>query len=96
MPFFAHAGVAFEGHGKLSFLDIQSIDSQTMIDNGILVIAIYNLNTSHTEKEAEQYLAATDKAFALIRKAVDAGSVEGILRGGKVDPVFKRNIKYKI
>lgn len=89
----AHAGVAFEGHGKLSYLDIQSIYSQTMIDNGILVIAIYNLNASHTEKEAEQYLAATDKAFALIRKAVDADSVEGILRGGKVDPVFKRNIK---
>lgn len=89
----AHAGVAFEGHGKLSYLDVQSIYSQIMIDNGILVLAIYNINGSHTEKEAEQYLAATDKAFALIRKAIDADSVEGILRGGKVDPVFKRNIK---
>ncbi len=89
----AHAGVAFEGHGKLSYLDVQSIYSQIMIDNGILVLAIYNINGSHTEKEAEQYLAATDKAFALIRKAVDADSVEGILRGGRVDPVFKRNIK---
>ena len=48
---------------------------------------------SHTEKEAQAYLDATDKALALIRKAVDADSLEGILRGGKVDPVFKRNIK---
>lgn len=89
----AHAGVAFEGHGSLSYLDIQSVYSQTMIQNGILVFAIYNLNGSHTEKEAEMYLDATDKAFALIRKAVDNDSVDDILLGGKVDPVFKRNIK---
>lgn len=88
-----HAGVAFEGHGSLSYLDIQSVYSQTMIENGILVFAIYNLNASHTEKEAAAYLEATDKAFALIRNAVDADSLDGILHGGKVDPVFKRNIK---
>ena len=89
----AHAGVAFEGHGSLNYLDIQSVYSQTMIQNGILVFAIYNLNGSHTEKEAEMYLEATDKAFALIRKAVDNDNVDDILLGGKVNPVFKRNIK---
>ena len=88
-----HAGVAFEGHGSLNYLDIQSVYSQTMINNGVLVFAIYNLNGSHTEKEAKAYLEATDEAFSLIRKAVDNDSVEGILVGGKVDPVFKRNIK---
>lgn len=89
----AHGGVSFEGYGKLSYLDIQSVYSQTMIENGILVFAIWNLSGSITEKEVKMYLDATDKAFALIRKAVDADSVDGILRGGKVDPVFKRNIK---
>lgn len=89
----AHCGIAFDGCGNLSYLDIQSIYSQVMIENGILVFAIYNLNCSHTEKEAKAYLDATDKAFALIRKAVDANSIEGFLFGGKVDPVFKRNIK---
>lgn len=89
----AHAGVAFKGHGSLSYLDIQSVYSQTMIENGILVFAIYNLCGSHTEKEAALYLEATDKAFALIRQAVDADNVDSILRGGKVDPVFKRNIR---
>ena len=89
----AHCGVAFEGHGSLSYLDIQSVYSQTMIDNGILVFAIYFLNEHHTEKEAQAYLDATDKAFALIREAIDKDDVSGILRGGKVDPVFKRNIK---
>ena len=89
----AHCGLAFEGHGSLSYLDIQSVYSQTMIQNGILVFAIYFLNSHHTEKEAQAYLDATDKAFALIRKAVDIDSVDDILLGGKVDPVFKRNIK---
>ena len=89
----AHSGLTFEGHGSLSYLDIQSVYSQTMIENGILVFAIYNLMGSHTEKEVSAYLDSTDKAFALIRKAIDADSLDGILRGGKVDPVFKRNIK---
>ncbi len=88
-----HAGVSFEGHGSLSYLDIQSVYSQVMIQNGILVFAIYNLNGSHTEEEAKKYLDATDKAFALIRRAVDADYADDILLGGKVDPVFKRNIK---
>ena len=88
-----HAGLSFEGHGNLSYLDIQSVYSQTMIQNGILIFALYNLNASHTEAEAAKYLEATDKAFALIREAVDKDSVEEIFLGGKVNPVFKRNIK---
>ena len=89
----AHAGVMFEGHGSLSYLDVQSVYSQVMVQQGVLVFALYNLNGSHTEREAAQYLEATDRAFALIRQAVDRDSVDDILVGGKVDPVFKRNIK---
>ena len=89
----AHCGVSFEGYGSLSYLDIQSVYSQTMIQNGILVFAICFLNSHHTESEVNAYLDATDKAFALIRQAIDMDSVDGILLGGKVDPVFKRNIK---
>lgn len=88
-----HAGLSFEGHGSLSYLDIQSVYSQEMVRNNILVFAIYNLNASHTEKEAAAYLEATDKAFSMIRQAVDNDSLEGLLLGGKVNPVFKRNIK---
>lgn len=89
----AHAGVTFEDHGSLNYLDIQSVYSQTMVQSGILVFAYYNLNGSHTEREAAQYLEATDKAFALIKRAVDNDSINDILIGGKVDPIFKRNIK---
>ena len=88
-----HAGISFENHGSLNYLDIQSVYSQTMVQNGVLVFAFYNLCGAHTEKEAAQYLEATDKAFALIQRAVNNDSVDDILIGGKVDPVFKRNIK---
>ncbi len=89
----AHCGVAFDGKGSLSYLDIQSIYSQTILQHGIIQFAIYFLNSHHTKKEAQIYLEATDEAFSLIRKAIDKDSLEGILIGGKVDPVFKRNIK---
>ncbi|MCR5418295.1 MAG: aminotransferase class III-fold pyridoxal phosphate-dependent enzyme [Lachnospiraceae bacterium] len=88
-----HAGLSFEGHGSLNYLDVQSVYSQTMIQNGVLIFAFYNLSGSHSKEDAQQYLDATDQAFSLIRKAVDRDSVDGILLGGKVDPVFKRNIK---
>ncbi len=88
-----HCGLSFEPSGSLSYLDIQSVFSQTMVESGILVFAFYFLNMYHTEHEAEIILNAVDRAFELIREAVDKDSVEGILRNGKVDPVFKRNIK---
>lgn len=88
-----HCGINFEGYGDLSYLDIQSVYSQAMIDRGILVFAICNLCGSHNEEDIREYLYATDYAFAQVRKALEQNSVEEILRGGKVNPVFKRNIK---
>ncbi len=88
-----HGGLSFEGHGSLNYLDIQSVYSQVMIQNGILVFAIYSINGSHTEVEAGKYVDATEEAFKVIKQAVDNDNVDDILTGGKVDPVFKRNIK---
>lgn len=85
-----HAGVSFDGIGALSYLDIQSVYSKNMIKNRILTIAINNLNISHTDKEIELFLLAADSAFAEIRKAIEANSVDKVLEGGKVNPIFKR------
>jgi len=88
-----HGGIAFEGSGKLSYLDVQSAYSDIMINEGILVFAICNLNMHHTEKEIQAYLAASDKALANVKKAVEKDSLEGLVNGKTVNPVFKRNIK---
>ncbi len=89
----AHCGVMFDGYGSLDYLDFQSIYSQCIIGSGIIQYAIYFLNAHHTENEAQIYLDATDKAFSMIRKAIDQDSLAGILICDRVNPVFKRNIK---
>ncbi len=90
----AHCGVAFNNVGSLSYLDIHSIFTKNMLENGILCQAITNISFSHTEEDVNKYLAAVDCAFAEIRKAIDNDSTEGILPDeARVDPVFKRNIK---
>lgn len=90
-----HCGVSFEGKGSLSYLDIHTVYSYSMIDSGILTFAINNLNLSHSEKEIDEFLNAADKAFKLIRQALDKDSLEGVIPQVKngVNPVFKRNIK---
>lgn len=89
-----HCGFAFDGYGSLNYLDIHSIFTKNMLENGILCQAIANMFYSHTEEDVEKYLAAVDCAMAEIRRAMDNDSVEGILPGdARVDPVFKRNIK---
>lgn len=89
-----HGGLAFNDVGSLNYLDVQSIFSKVMVDNGILCMAINNISFSHTEDDIKKFLAAADCAFATIREAMDKDSADGILPAGeRVNPVFKRNIK---
>ncbi len=88
-----HCGVLFEGRGELDYLDIGSLFQQEMIDSGILTVGINNLNLSHREAHIDDYLEAVERACSLIRLALDKNSTEGLLRGGRVDPIFRRNIK---
>lgn len=87
-----HCGVEFEDVGSLDYLDINSIYSQAMIHNGIITVGINNINLSHTEEEINAYLKAAEEGMINIKKAIEQDSIEGILIGKKVDPVFKRNI----
>ena len=87
-----HCGVEFEDLGSLDYLDINSIYSEAMINNGIITVGINNINLSHTEKEINAFLDAAEKAMIDIKKAIEQDSTDGILIGKKVDPVFKRNI----
>ena len=87
-----HCGVEFEDLGSLDYLDINSIYSEAMINNGIITVGINNINLSHTEKEINAYLSAAEDAMINIKKAIEQDSTDGILIGKKVDPVFKRNI----
>jgi glutamate-1-semialdehyde 2,1-aminomutase len=91
-----HCGLQFEGHGRLNYLDINSIFSNQMTKHGILSVGINNLNLSHTEVEIERFLEAAEQGIIEIKKAIAQDSVDGILGDGRVNPVFKRNITQKV
>jgi glutamate-1-semialdehyde 2,1-aminomutase len=86
-----HGGVVFNGSGALSYLDINSVYQQKMIERGILTVGINNISLSHTLREIRHFLASADEAFSDISKAVKQNSISGMLKGGAVDPIFKRN-----
>lgn len=88
-----HCGVVFEGKGKLDYLDINSVFQQRMLSCGILSVGINNLSLAHTKYDIESYLTAAKLAFEDIVLALEKDSLKGILIGGKVDPIFKRNIR---
>jgi len=85
-----HCGYLFEGIGNLSYLDINSVYQQRMIEEGILTVGINNINLAHKKRNIQAYLDASEKAMLDIKKAIQQNSLKGILKGGKVDPVFKR------
>lgn len=88
-----HGGVAFEGSGSLDYLDINTVFQQNLTERGILSVGINNFCLAHTEDEVNSYLEAAREGVREVREAVDRDSVDGLLRGAKLDPVFKRNIK---
>ena len=88
-----HCGLLFEGSGKLDYLDINSIFSNSMTEYGVLSVGINNLSQSHTKKEIDIFLAAAEEGMKNINIAIKADSMTSVRVNGRVDPVFKRNIK---
>jgi len=86
-----HGGVSFDGKGKLDYLAVMSLYQQRMVEQGILTTGINNISLAHNEADIDQFIAAADVAFADIRQALDADSLEGILLACQVNPIFKRN-----
>ena len=56
-----------------------------------MTTGINNISVAHSEADIDQFVAAADAAFADIRRALDADSLDGILLACKVNPIFKRN-----
>ena len=86
-----HCGVEFQNTPELSYLDLQSVYQQKLLENGILSLGINNFSLSHTEDDVRKFIQAVDQAFSDLVRALDAKSVDHILLGGKIDPIFKRH-----
>jgi len=62
-----HCGVSFEGIGSLTYLDINSVYSNVMTENGILTVGINNINLSHTKNDIEMFLDAAESQWLLLK-----------------------------
>ena len=89
LPF--HFGVRFLDHGNLTTYDILSVFQQEAIKHGVLMLGVHNFSLAHTDNDINATLEAYDYAFEVVKHAIDADSVDGILLGGKFSPIFRRN-----
>lgn len=85
-----HQGVVFNGIGELNYLDINSVYQQMLIQEGILSIGINNICLAHSKCEIDAYLFAADMGMREVKKAMSYNSIDGIFKGKKITPIFKR------
>ncbi len=86
-----HAGFMFSETDALSPTDLLSVFQQRLLLEGILSLGINNFCLAHDEKDVDIHLAAIDKALNDVAKALDANSIDSILQGPPINPIFKRN-----
>jgi glutamate-1-semialdehyde 2,1-aminomutase len=83
-PWFAF----YDQNGKVD-LGLRTLFLQETIRHGVLIPYVA-ISASHRAAEVARTLEAVDKAFGVLARAVEQGSVEGLLTGPVVKPVFRK------
>jgi glutamate-1-semialdehyde aminotransferase len=86
-----HCGLTFRDAGKLDYLDLLSIYEEKMLNAGIIVSDTGFISLSHTKDDVEYFVLSAGKAMESICKAIEQDSLDGVLFGRRINPVFKRN-----
>jgi len=71
-------------------LEVQTLYAQEMLERGYLLGAAVYTTFAYTDAIIEQFIADSDKAFAVIKMALDEGSVKKQLKGDVIQAGFKR------
>ncbi|MEH6632286.1 MAG: glutamate-1-semialdehyde 2,1-aminomutase [Halopseudomonas aestusnigri] len=71
-------------------LSFRTLFMQEMISRGVLFQGLFILTPSHGEKEIAQTVQAFTGACSVYKQALDQGSVESILIGPAIKPVFRK------
>lgn len=69
--------------------EIKTLLMQELLAQGILWIGTHNLNYAHAEADIARLLDAYDRAFPLLRRAIDTGRPGDFLRCDPLQPLFK-------
>jgi glutamate-1-semialdehyde aminotransferase len=80
-------------------LEMKSLVQQEMIKRGVLWAGFHNMSFSHTQEDIDYTLKAYREVLAILKQAVEEGTVAQQLRGEPVQAVFRKvsdfNIKPK-
>lgn len=88
------------GHPAWSFLlmsdrpaatafELKTLFLQEVFANGVLTLGTHNMSYAHTPADVADLLAAYDRAFTVIGRALDAGGTGPFLRCEPLQPLFK-------
>jgi glutamate-1-semialdehyde 2,1-aminomutase len=76
-------------HARATSWEIKSLFKQEMLLRGILISASHNMSYAHSREDVERLVAAYDEVFALLRPALDRGTLREALVGNPIEPIFK-------
>ena len=68
---------------------IKSLIMQELFARGILAFGTHNLNYAHSEADIDRLLAVYDAVFPLLKRAVDGGEMDSLLRCQPIQPLFR-------
>ncbi|MFY1896614.1 glutamate-1-semialdehyde 2,1-aminomutase [Achromobacter xylosoxidans] len=78
----------YDASGKVD-MALRTLFLQETIRQGVLIPYIA-ISASHRQAEVDRTLEAMDAALKVVANAIDKGSVEGLLTGPVVKPVFRK------
>jgi glutamate-1-semialdehyde aminotransferase len=85
-----HTVISIKEKDGIDPLAIRSLFQQEVIARGILFLVGHNICAALSEDDVRRTLAAYDEALAQVRRGIEGGSPEKLLRGRKVKAVFRK------
>ena len=75
-------------------LEMKTLVQQELLRRGILWSGTHNICHAHSEADVAYTLAAYADALAMLREALEAGSVRRYLQGETIQPVFRKTAHF--
>jgi glutamate-1-semialdehyde aminotransferase len=85
----AHHVIQFLESGEAD-LAAKTVFQEEMAAKGVLTIGSNNTCYAHTEEDMAQIKTAYRTALSKVKQGIDAGSLESLIRGTKLQPVFRK------
>ncbi len=79
----------FADTGRYRPWHINTLYLQEVFARGILSLHSHNMSYAHSDQDVDCLLAVYDEVFAILRSAVDGGTLEQQLRCDPLEPLFK-------